>query len=77
MTAPFKLIPIKEVDDIWGIPEIETMYSAFDSSPNISKEILVHLLNGKPVIDLSDGEYIHFFQLDNEAVQFIKEKYCF
>ncbi|OSH09738.1 hypothetical protein EFDM72_2050 [Enterococcus faecalis] len=50
------------------------MCSVFDNTPNITKEILVHLLAGYPIVDLSDGEYIHFFQLDDEAIQFIKEK---
>lgn len=74
MTTPSELVPIKEINDLWGIPKVETMYSIFDDTPNISKEILIHLLEGHPIVDLSDGEYIHFFQLDDEAIQFIKEK---
>lgn len=74
MTTPSELVPIKEINDIWDSPNVETMCSVFDNTPNITKEILVHLLAGHPIVDLSDGEYIHFFQLDDDAIQFIKEK---
>lgn len=74
MTTPSELVPIKEINDIWDKPGVATMCSVFDDTPNITKEILIHLLEGRPVVDLSDGEYIHFFQLDDKALQFINEK---
>lgn len=77
MTAPFEIYSIQDSDDVWDIPNTECMYSVFDNSPNISKEVLIHLLEGKPIVDLSDGEYIHFLQLSSEAIEYINEKNIF
>ncbi|KRK78788.1 hypothetical protein FD03_GL002571 [Companilactobacillus nodensis DSM 19682 = JCM 14932 = NBRC 107160] len=48
------------------------MYSQYDDKPNITKELLVHLLQGDPVVDLSDGEYIHWLQLDSGALKYLR-----
>lgn len=64
--------PIKVKEDIYQIDSFDTMYSHFLSRKNISKNILLHLLSGNPVVDLTDGEYVHWIQLDDEALKFAK-----
>lgn len=72
MTAPSYIIPIENAEEIFDIPQTSLMSSVFRSEPNITKELLNHLLSGKPLVDISDGEYIHFFQLDSEAIDYLK-----
>lgn len=67
------IFKIENVNQIFELPESDTMTSSFDDKPNINKDILIHLLKGKPVVDLSDGEYIHWLQLDKEAINYIKD----
>lgn len=64
--------PIKVKNDIYRISDFDTMYSQFPSNKNISKKILMHLLSGKPIVDLTDGEYVHWIQLDDEALKYVK-----
>lgn len=72
MTSPSnEIFKIKELDDVYDLPESEEMLSTIDSRPNITKDILIHLLKGEPIVDLSDGEYIHWLQLDKDAVDYI------
>lgn len=72
MTDPSYIIPIENAEEIFDIPQTNFMSSVFFSEPNITKELLNHLLSGKPIVDISDGEYIHFFQLDGEAIEYLK-----
>lgn len=53
----------KEVDILWG-------YGA----NYISKDDLIHLLNGGVLADYSSGEYAFFYKLDKEALDFVKRK---
>jgi hypothetical protein len=68
-----EIFRIKNADDVYSLPETDEMLSSFDERPNINKDTLIHLLKGKPVVDLSDGEYIHWFQLDDDALNYLKE----
>lgn len=65
------IFKIEDVDDIYDLPESEEMLSTVDDRPNITKDVLIHLLKGKPIVDLSDEEYIHWLQLDKDAIEYI------
>lgn len=75
METPFDIYLVSDIDDIYEIPEICGMYSQFNTSPNITKENLLHLLSGKPLVDLSDDTFIHPFQLDEDALTYVKEHF--
>lgn len=64
--------PIEIKEDIYQIDNFDTMYLQFPSDKNISKNILLHLLSGDPIVDLTDGEYVHWIQLDDEALEYAK-----
>lgn len=67
-----EIFRVRNVNDVYCLPETDEMLSSFNERPNINKETLIHLLQGKPVVDLSDGEYIHWLQLDNDALNYLK-----
>lgn len=67
------IFSVSKKDDVWCIPETDYFYSQFSTEKNICLKSLIALLSGKALIDLSDGEYIHWLQLDEEALAFIKE----
>jgi len=72
VTSPSnEIFKIKKLEDVYDLPESEEMLSTIDDSPNITKDILIHLLKGEPVVDLSDGEYVHWLQLDKSAMKYI------
>lgn len=73
MKTPFNIVPVADFSDILEIPETEYMCSKFNTSPNITKEDLLHLLSGKPLVDLSDEEFIHCLQLNDEAQKFASD----
>ncbi|WP_099299646.1 hypothetical protein [Pediococcus pentosaceus] len=66
------IYPVESIDSAMEISEIQTMCS-FEDSPTINKENLIHLLKGKPLVDLNDGEFVHWLQLDDDAIRFVKE----
>lgn len=70
------IYPVNSVEDALNIHEVSLMCS-FDSIPTISKNNLIHLLEGKPLVDLNDGEYVHWIQLDKEALSFVKNNIRF
>lgn len=70
MENPSLLVPIERDDDIFDLPETEMMCSVYNATPNITKELLIHILSGQPIVDLSDGEYIHFLQIDADAKEY-------
>ncbi|WP_025024692.1 MULTISPECIES: hypothetical protein [Companilactobacillus] len=72
MTPSNDIFPISNSNDVFDIADTEGMYSQYDDKPNITKELLVHLLQGDPVVDLSDGEYIHWLQLDSGALKYLR-----
>lgn len=65
------IFKIEDVDDIYDLPESDFLLSSFDKKPNITKDLLIHLLKGKPIVDLSDEEYVHWLQLDKDAIEYI------
>ncbi|QCX23999.1 hypothetical protein [Companilactobacillus futsaii] len=66
-----EIFKIESLNDVFNLPESEEMLSTVDDRPNITKDVLIHLLKGGPVVDLSDGEYIHWLQLDKSAIDYI------
>lgn len=73
MTTPYSLIQVEDENYIFELEELEQIHSIFNSEPNITLSDLKHLFQGKPVIDVTDGEYIHWIQLDQEAINFVKQ----
>ncbi|MBO0449315.1 2-hydroxymuconic semialdehyde hydrolase [Enterococcus sp. MJM12] len=61
------ILPVNNLDDVWELHETETFYSVFCADKNIDVEMLRHLIDGGALIDVSDGEYIHWLQLTDEA----------
>ena len=49
---------IQSVKEVYQVGDARLM-SSFDDKPTISKDMLLHLLKGLPLVDLSDGEFIH------------------
>ncbi|WP_249204260.1 hypothetical protein [Levilactobacillus brevis] len=50
------------------------MLSTFPKEPNVTLDNLKFLLDGGILVDLSDGEYIHPFQLSPDALNYIQHK---
>lgn len=57
--------------DVWDIDESSGMYGRFDSQPNLGPVEITALLSGKAIVDLSDGEYVHWLQLTPEAISIL------
>lgn len=66
------IIIVNGKKDIDNITELELFYSQFPTNPNIGVNELKALMDGKALVDISDGEYIHWLQLDKYALKFIK-----
>lgn len=66
------LIPVSNSEEVWNIQETKTFFSVFKPEKNIGLKELKELSEGKALIDLSDGEYIHWIQLSDEAREFLK-----
>ncbi|WP_461240874.1 2-hydroxymuconic semialdehyde hydrolase [Paucilactobacillus sp. N302-9] len=64
---------IGDAEDVEQLPEYAMMYSNFPTDRNMTKENLIHLLSGKPIVDLTDEEYVHWIQLDQEALNYVKQ----
>lgn len=62
---------INEKIEVKKIPEYEYMYHQILVDKNISVSNLRHLLKGLPLVDVSDGEYIHWLQLDSSALEYV------
>lgn len=60
----------KDIDSIEGI---EFFYSQFPTNCNIGIDELKALMDGKALVDVSDGEYIHWLQLDKHALKFAND----
>ncbi|EHJ28008.1 hypothetical protein HMPREF0541_02377 [Lacticaseibacillus rhamnosus ATCC 21052] len=60
---------VDEKDEVWDIDEASGMYGMFSSKPNIGPNEVAALLSGKALVDLSDGEYIHWIQLTPDAIK--------
>lgn len=67
------IIVINDKKDIDGIDGLEYFYSQFPTNRNIGISELKALMDGKALIDISDGEYIHWLQLDESALKFSKQ----
>lgn len=50
-----------EVETGWGV-----------AASYISKEELIHLLKGGVLADYTNGEYSHFYKLDDEALEMVR-----
>lgn len=50
-----------EVDTGWGV-----------AASYISKDELIHLLKGGVLADYTNGEYAHFYKLDDEALGMVR-----
>lgn len=64
------ILKINSINDVDKIDDIEC-YRFFDSEPTINKDMLIHLLSGKPLVDITDGENVHLIQIDSESIEFI------
>lgn len=64
------ILKINSINDVDKIDDIEC-YRFFDSKPTINKDMLIHLLSGKPLVDITDGENVHLIQIDSESIEFI------
>ncbi|CAM3205736.1 2-hydroxymuconic semialdehyde hydrolase [Pediococcus acidilactici] len=62
---------INDIEDLDYIPEYQYMLSTFPAQKNISVSNLKHLFKGLPIVDTSDEEYVHWIQLDDEALEYI------
>ncbi|MGX7051419.1 hypothetical protein [Leuconostoc palmae] len=64
---------ILKIDSIDEVEEINNIgcYRDFNSEPTINKDMLIHLLSGKPLLDMTDGENVHWLQLDSESIDFV------
>lgn len=67
-----KLIPVQCRNDVHKIKGTDHFYSEFPTNKNIDKEGLLALLKGLALVDISDDEYYHWIQLDDEAALFAK-----
>lgn len=76
MDAPSKIFEVKTTDSVFDIPDTYGMLSTFPADKNISKENLIHLLKGEPLVDLSDEEYVHWLQLDEDALDYVRQHIC-
>ncbi|WPP11014.1 hypothetical protein [Lacticaseibacillus paracasei] len=63
---------VDEKDEVWDIGETSGMCGMFSSKPNIGPNEVSALLSGKALVDLSDGEYIHWIQLIPDAIKTAK-----
>jgi hypothetical protein len=61
---------IKKSNDVFSLPNVDSMLSTFDKTPNIDKGTFHSLIEGEPVVDLSDEECIHWLQLDESAINY-------
>lgn len=50
-----------EVETGWGV-----------AASYISKDELIHLLKGGVLADYTNGEYSHFYKLDDEALEMVR-----
>ena len=66
------IFPAKSKNDVFCIPGTETMLSQFPQEKNISITSLKSLLAGNAIVDIGDGEYIHWLQLDDSAIEYVK-----
>lgn len=74
MSTPLNFILIENRESVFDLEETSCMCSTFESEPNITLDTLKHLISGKPVLDISDEEYIHWIQLDQESLNYLKER---
>ncbi|MGA3462832.1 hypothetical protein ACA614_13160 [Lactiplantibacillus plantarum] len=61
---------IQSADEAFKVGDARMM-SGFNDDPTITKDMLIHLLMGLPLVDLSDGEFIHWLQLDPSALEYV------
>lgn len=73
MDSPFKMIKVDSLKNINELNETCMMCSLRDPRPNITKSDLIHLINGKPLVDASDGENVHMIELNTDALIFIRK----
>lgn len=67
-----KLIPVSDKKEVYKIEGTGDFCSSFPNNRNIGKKELLALLDGLALIDISDGEYFHWIQLDHEAIDYVK-----
>ncbi|WP_299516479.1 hypothetical protein [uncultured Rummeliibacillus sp.] len=65
-----RLIPVLNKNEVYSIEGTDHFYSEFSTNKNIGKEELLALLSGMALVDISDNEYYHWIQLNEEAVSF-------
>lgn len=66
---------ISSAGDVDYIPAGFGVFSTFPTDRNITKSNLEHLLSGQPLVDLTDEEYVHWLQLDREALEYVKQHF--
>lgn len=79
MTTPFnnenQIYPVESPEGVFDLPGTDFMHSTFDEEKNITIQLFEHLLEGKAIVDLSDGEYIHWLQLNDETIRYFRTNY--
>ncbi|ETY74623.1 2-hydroxymuconic semialdehyde hydrolase [Lactiplantibacillus fabifermentans T30PCM01] len=66
------IFPVKFKKEVFYLPGTETMLSQFPQEKNISSDSLKSLLAGNAIVDIGDGEYIHWLQLDDSAIEYVR-----
>lgn len=66
------IFPAKSKNDVFRLPGTELMLSQFPQEKNISITSLKSLLAGYAIVDIGDEEYIHWLQLDDSAIEYVK-----
>lgn len=79
MTTPFNesdFIQIQQLtdDEIYSHEETGTMVSFSGYCEQINKSDLIHLMEGKYLLDLTDDEYIQAIKLSPDAINWLKSK---
>lgn len=67
-----ELYIVKSRDEALEIDAAQFALSKFPSNPNIGVKELEALIQGSALVDLSDGEYIHWLQLTPQALEYLK-----
>ncbi|MCG0612551.1 2-hydroxymuconic semialdehyde hydrolase [Lactiplantibacillus plantarum] len=70
------IFPVKSKNDVFCLSGTESMLSQFPQEKNISITSLKSLLAGNAIVDIGDEEYIHWLQLDDSAIEYVKHHVC-
>lgn len=70
------IFPVKTENDVFNLPGTDSMLSQFPQEKNISLVSLKSLLAGNAIVDIGDEEYIHWLQLDDSSIEYVKHHLC-